>query len=109
MEENVPVSPEPKVEVKYTDGHVTGRFRFKFKQHWFNWAVSAVISACSGHSIWLHYHINDQAKTIVDQQKTISDTVIALSATQIRLAEAQAREVELINALAEKNNVKPKH
>jgi hypothetical protein len=65
---------DPKLDIRLTNGHLTGKFRFKFKQHIFNWIMAIMVSGCGFHGAYLHYHQMDLEKQVESQQKLISDS-----------------------------------
>jgi hypothetical protein len=86
---NTELITDPKVDIRYTNGNLKGRFNIKFKQHIFNWVIATLVSGCGAHGVYLHYHEQDLEKTITDQQKTISDSLVRESLAAERLQQLQ--------------------
>lgn len=63
---------DPKVDIRYSNGHLKGKFNLKFKQHIFNWIIATMVSGCGVHGIYLHYHEQDLENTIIEQQKMVA-------------------------------------
>jgi hypothetical protein len=73
---------DPNVDLHYTNGNLSGKFRLKLKQKAINILLSLFISGCSLHGIMLHY-----------QQRDIE---ARLTATQIQLEASQKREADAL-------------
>jgi hypothetical protein len=93
MNEDVPnltdCVTDPKVDIRYTNGHVTGKFTFRFKQHIFNWMITAIVSACGIHGVYLHYYQEDLEKQIKEQQSMLTESYKREAAVEEALKAAQ--------------------
>lgn len=62
---------EPNIDIHCINGAILGRFKLKFRQSFFNWAIAIVVAGCGGHGMWLHWHVADLEATVLSQQKLL--------------------------------------
>lgn len=91
MNDDTPITDvtDPKVDIRYTNGHVTGKVNFRFKQHIFNWIISVVVSSCGIHGVYLHFHEEDLEKQIKEQQVLLAESYKREAAVEEALKSAQ--------------------
>jgi hypothetical protein len=82
---------DPKIDIRYTNGHVKGRFNLRFKQHIFNWVIATMVSGCGVHGVYLHYHEQDLENTIIEQQK-----MVAKAQSEASVAVANLQQLQLL-------------
>lgn len=80
---------DPKVDIRYTNGHVTGKFTFRFRQHIFNWIITAIVSACGVHGVYLHYYEEGLERQIKEQQVMLDESYKREAVVQEALKSAQ--------------------
>lgn len=80
---------DPKVDIRFTNGHVTGKFKFRFRQHIFNWIISIVVSTCGVHGVVLHYEHDEMEKQIKEQQTMLAESYKREAAVEEALKSAQ--------------------
>jgi len=62
-----------KYDVRITNGHVSGKFNFTFKQKIFNCFISLVVTMLGGHGWWSHNRQSELESALADNQRKTID------------------------------------
>lgn len=102
MEQVNPLDENKTIDIQYTNGNIAGKFRYKLKQKTINWIIGTILSSCTVHSYWMHYHFNQIERDHEQTVRSLVDTQTLLAIAQTKLEEAQNRESTYIQVLAAK-------